>query len=75
MALLKRGMPLCSEVRAAHKLSARLNRDIIVGGSSLDNPSLFLQHLQVSTIAPCLECSRAKTVCLGPSCGTALVLL
>ena len=38
---------MCSETRAAHKLSAKLNRDIIIGGTTLDTPSEFLDHLKV----------------------------
>lgn len=38
---------MCSETRAAHKLSAKLNRDIIIGGTTLDTPSEFLEHLKV----------------------------
>ncbi len=40
-------MCVCSETRAAHKLSAKLNRDIIIGGTTLDTPSDFLEHLKV----------------------------
>ncbi|BDA46397.1 probable protein transport Sec1a [Coccomyxa sp. Obi] len=35
-----------SETRAAHKLSAKLNRDIIIGGSSLNTPQEFLEQLK-----------------------------
>ena len=38
---------LCSETRAAHKLSVKLNREIIIGGTTLDTPSEFLEHLKV----------------------------
>ena len=38
---------MCSETRAAHKLSVKLNRDIIIGGTTLDTPSEFLEHLKV----------------------------
>ena len=36
-----------SEMRAAHKMSAKLGRDIIIGGTSLDIPNEFLEHLKV----------------------------
>lgn len=38
---------MCSETRAAHKLSVKLNREIIIGGTTLDTPSEFLEHLKV----------------------------
>ena len=38
---------MCSETRAAHKLSMKLNREIIIGGTTLDTPSEFLEHLKV----------------------------
>lgn len=34
-----------SEMRVAHKLSARLGRDIILGGTSVETPSKFLKHV------------------------------
>ena len=37
-----------SEIRVAHKLSARLGRDIILGGTSADIPSTFVKGLAVS---------------------------
>ncbi len=36
-----------SETRAAHKLSAKLNRDIVIGGSTLNTPEEFLAQLAV----------------------------
>ncbi len=50
-----------SETRAAHKLSAKLNRDIIIGGTTLDTPSEFLEHLKVRRRPARL---RQKTSCL-----------
>ncbi|CAK0753523.1 hypothetical protein CVIRNUC_002227 [Coccomyxa viridis] len=41
-----------SETRAAHKLSVKLNRDIIIGGTTLDTPSEFLEHLKELGNAP-----------------------
>ena len=40
-----------SEIRVAHKLSARLGRDIILGGTSADIPSTFVKGLAVSPLA------------------------
>ncbi|KAK9906798.1 hypothetical protein WJX75_008240 [Coccomyxa subellipsoidea] len=41
-----------SESRAAHKLSAKLNRDIIIGGSSLNTPQEFVEQLKELGSAP-----------------------
>ncbi|KAK9819584.1 hypothetical protein WJX72_000024 [[Myrmecia] bisecta] len=35
-----------SEMRVAHKLSAKLGREIILGGSTVDTPAGFLKHLK-----------------------------
>ena len=35
-----------SEVRVAHRLSERLGREVLLGSTSLDSPTTFLQHLQ-----------------------------
>lgn len=37
-----------SEMRVAHTLSKRLGRDIVLGGTSLDEPATFLRNLYVS---------------------------
>ncbi|KAK8448473.1 hypothetical protein SEVIR_7G013800v4 [Setaria viridis] len=42
-----------SELRAAHKLSGKLKREIILGSSSLDDP---LQFITVSYMADCIFC-------------------
>lgn len=34
-----------SEMRAAHKLSARLGREIVLGGTSVETPSSFLRQV------------------------------
>jgi syntaxin-binding protein 1 len=34
-----------SEVRIAHKLSSRLGRDIILGSTAVDNPTVYLKHI------------------------------
>jgi syntaxin-binding protein 1 len=34
-----------SEVRAAHRLSSRLGREIIVGGTSIESPASFMQQV------------------------------
>jgi hypothetical protein len=34
-------------MRAAHKMSGKLGRDILIGGTSLDIPVEFLDHLKV----------------------------
>ena len=39
-----------SEMRVAHKLSQRLGREIIVGGTTVDNPAQFLSHLRVGRV-------------------------
>lgn len=49
----------CSELRAAHKMSAKLKQDIIIGGTSLDTPSEFLEHLKVW-----LESFRTQDSCV-----------
>lgn len=36
-----------SELRAAHKLSSKLNREIILGSSSLDDPPQFITKLKM----------------------------
>lgn len=35
-----------SEIRVAHLLSKKLKRDVLLGGTSVDNPATFLEHLQ-----------------------------
>ncbi len=37
-----------SEMRVAHKLSAKLGRDILIGSTSCDTPTTFLKSLQVA---------------------------
>lgn len=34
-----------SEVRVAHQLSKKLKRDVLLGGTSIDNPATFLEKL------------------------------
>lgn len=34
-----------SEMRVAHRLSARLGRDIVLGGTSVETPAKFLSHV------------------------------
>lgn len=41
-----------SEMRVAHMLSKRLGRDIVLGGTSLDDPDTFLKNLLVSLLSP-----------------------
>ena len=36
-----------SEMRAAHKLSAKLGRLVLLGGTALDSPGTFLKRLGV----------------------------
>ena len=36
-----------SEMRVAHVLSKRLGREIVLGGTSLDDPAAFLHNLYV----------------------------
>lgn len=43
-----------SEIRVAHKLSTRLGRDIILGGTSADIPSTFVKGLAVSPLGKCI---------------------
>lgn len=50
----------CSESRAAHKLSAKLNRDIIIGGSSLNTPHEFVEQLKVHPLL--FSSQNAKSV-------------
>eukprot|EP00891_Asterochloris_glomerata_P007891 jgi/Astpho2/7891/gw1.00118.18.1_t len=35
-----------SEMRVAHKLTARTGREVLLGGTTVDNPSVFLRRLQ-----------------------------
>ena len=37
-----------SEMRVAHLMSRKLGRDIVLGGTSLDEPEIFLTNLLVS---------------------------
>ena len=37
-----------SEMRVAHKLSAKLGREILIGSTSCDTPTTFLKSLQVT---------------------------
>ena len=37
-----------SEMRVAHLLSKKLGRDIVLGGTSIDEPEVFLRNLLVS---------------------------
>lgn len=39
-----------SEMRVVHLLSRRLGREIVLGGTSLDDPARFLHHLFVSSL-------------------------
>lgn len=43
-----------SEMRVAHKLSAKLGREILIGSTSCDTPTTFLKSLQV---APSFVCN------------------
>ncbi len=45
-----------SEMRVAHKLSAKLGREILIGSTSCDTPTTFLKSLQVSP--PSFVCNR-----------------
>ena len=39
-----------SEMRCAHRLSARMGRDVFLGGTSIETPARFLRHvLDLST--------------------------
>ena len=38
-----------SEMRVAHKLTARTGREVLLGGTTVDNPAVFLRRLQVGT--------------------------
>ena len=40
-----------SEMRAAHKLSAKLARPVLLGGTALDSPGTFLKRLSVRLCA------------------------
>lgn len=55
---------MCSETRAAHKLSTKLNREIIIGGTTLDTPSEFLDHLKVRQrlVPVVLKCDARRTL-------------
>ena len=39
-----------SEMRVAHKLTARMGREVLLGGTTVDNPSVFLRRLQVGAL-------------------------
>ena len=39
-----------SEMRVAHLLSKKLGRDVVLGGTSIDEPEVFLKNLLVSFI-------------------------
>lgn len=41
-----------SEMRAAHKLSAKLARPVLLGGTALDSPGAFLKRLGVRARLP-----------------------
>ena len=41
-----------SEMRCAHRLSARLGRDVFVGGTSVETPARFLRHVADLSAAP-----------------------
>ena len=45
-----------SEMRVAHKLSAKLGREILIGSTSCDTPTTFLKSLQVAP--PSFVCNR-----------------
>ena len=42
-----------SEMRAAHKLSPKLGRPVLLGGTALDTPGAFLKRLSVRAPPPC----------------------
>ena len=44
-----------SELRVAHALSARFGRDITIGGTSVETPATFLQHVQVLHQHTCIN--------------------
>lgn len=58
----------CSESRAAHKLSAKLNRDIIIGGSSLNTPQEFVEQLKVILYCSAHKMQSLLTVVLFDRC-------
>lgn len=42
-----------SEMRCAHRLSARLGRDVFLGGTSVETPASFMRHVaDLSAPAP-----------------------
>ena len=53
-----------SEMRVAHKLTARTGREVLLGGTTVDNPSVFLRQLQVGAL---LVAWRWDCMCLCPS--------
>ena len=46
-----------SEMRVAHKLSAKLGREILIGSTSCDTPTTFLKSLQVAPPSFCVQTS------------------
>ena len=53
-----------SEMRVAHKLTARTGREVLLGGTTVDNPSVFLRRLQVGIL---MVACRWNCTCLHPS--------
>ena len=49
-----------SERRAARKLSGKLNRDIILGGTSVATPAAFLQSMRELCIGALVELKHSK---------------
>ena len=41
-----------SELRVIHTVSARLGRDITLGGTSVESPATFIHHVQVRHVHP-----------------------
>ena len=52
-----------SEMRVAHKLSAKLGREILIGSTSCDTPTTFLKSLQVLRINTCFSTHRCVHSC------------
>lgn len=52
-----------SEMRVAHLLSKKLGRDIVLGGTSIDEPEIFLKNLLVQLLPifeSALQASKAN---------------
>lgn len=57
---------LNSEMRVAHRLSAKLGRDVFVGGTSIESPHSFMAHVQdLGSMVRLALCSNSyKTACV-----------